>query len=193
MNTIYLYTDNGVKLGTLIIAIVFFLAFVIAAIFFSPLLKQCIDIVFSIVTQTVKQKFSNVTKKEIIALVSFTTCIYIVFFLGIFFGGKFVIDSRFKWIDTDISTCSTIVGDCKDFKYEIVEFRDHDVYICDFSVSNVQFFDVSISPPYNDAVKYLSENRNLTIYYHTLENENLIVRIDALDETGRQGNGSPVS
>lgn len=178
MKTIYFYEHNWTNLWILIIVTIVLVALIVAMLFFLPLIRQSLCLVKAFISKALTTKFPEVTRAGARAIIVFTVFLYLFLFLAMFFCGKSLIDCKFNWINTDVSKCTITTGKCENFSYEIFESRDYILYTCDFTVNNIEFSNVEISQPYNNAIKYLSKDYEFDVYYYNLKGKNVVVRID---------------
>lgn len=183
METIFVYPYNESNLIIFIIFSVVLILAIVGVIFFFPLLKLSFNMVMATFTKTLESKFEDIRRIEVFMISLTTLLIYNVLFLGIFFSVKMVSTSDLKWINTDISSCKLVSGKIEGFNYDKQEYRDVIVYVCNFSVNNVQFYDVDIDSAQRKVIEYLSKEYDFLIYYRTNNEKNIIVRIDKIGNT----------
>lgn len=171
--------------------IIFLLVIFIAIMcFFSPLLKLSYNLVKASISRTLEIQFPNIKKSEASIMIIFSLILYSFLSVVVIIFSIFLYNSKFEWIDTNISTCNMVNGTCEKFSYEKFESRDYFVYTCDFTVNDVAFSEVEIrqSALDEDVIEYLIEDYNFDIYYRKIKGKNRIVRIDAFigDENTRK-------
>ena len=184
MKTIYNYNYNYTNLCTMLIIIFLLCVFIAIMFFFSPLLKLSYNLIKASLSQTLEIQFPNIKKSEASVTIIFSLVLYLFLFVVVILFSIFLYNSKFEWIDTNISTCDIVNGTCENFSYQKFESRDYFVYTCDFTVNDVDFSEVEIrqSVSDEDIIQYLTKDYNFNIYYRKIKSKNRIVRIDALTQ-----------
>lgn len=178
MKTIFSYDYNTTNLCIVLLLIFLLVVFIAIMFFFSPLLKLSYNLAKASLSKTLELQFPDRTKNQVLITVILSLVLYLFLFAFVVFFSIFIYQSRFDWVDTNISTCNFVSGTCENFSYEKFESRDYVEYTCNFTVNTVEFSNVEIRDSNKDAIKYLTEDYDFNIYYREIKGKNYIVRID---------------
>ena len=176
VKTIYSYEENFTNLGVVIILIIAIVLLAIGIIIFIPLLKQCFLFAKVAFNDTIKTQFIELKRADIIKIVLTTVIIYSILTVGMIFSIILLRETEFRWVDTNISTCSISSGTIKDFDCKKVEYRDVVWYDCSFSIA-CQEFKIDPSESQSQVLEYLYDGAECTIYYRDYGEKTVVVEI----------------
>ncbi len=182
MQTIYIYDHNISNLLTLLLTIAVLVVFIVGGIFFSPLLKQSIQLITASTRENTQEEFPNIEKSATICIVTITAIIYIILICGSVFGCRLIHTALFRWIDTDISSCESVSGKISNFNYNTIKYREVMGYECDFTIENKVFSDINIDQKH--IIQHLAEDHEFIVYYKEYTEGIYVVRIDMIVEQG---------
>ena len=188
MKTIYNYDYNTDNLIIVLLIVVLLVLCIAIMFFFLPLLKDTYGLVKFYLFKT-SESPPPVTRAETYVTIIVTFILYAFLSSAIIIFSMGLHQSKFDWVDTNITTCNLTSGKCENFSYEQFESRDYIWYYCDFIVNDITFSNVEIRQENESVINYLTEDYNLDVYYREINKKNYVIRIDVSIKNHETGDG----
>lgn len=166
MKTVFKYAENARNIMSLIILIVLIVV-----------VSFLIYLLFFVLINTIKrpQYFEKKKLAFIQIIISVLLCV-LIFAIIVLVPPTF----KFRYRSTDLSKCSSLVGQVNSFQYEsYIVGRSIYRYKCRFCVNGVSF-EIDLPEEQYDTIYSLSENPQVIIFFQMDGEERFVIQVDEI-------------